>query len=375
MNILVLNYEYPPLGGGAAPVSRELSQQLAKRGHQVDVVTMGFGDLSAFSYENGVSIYRLKCIRTHKSSCKPWEQYSYLLALRFFMRKHMKTHHYDVCHCHFVIPTGEAAKWVSKKYDIPYVVTAHGSDVEGHNSKKSMVIMHRFLRPFWKQIVGNSYAVASPSVYLENLMRNNYPTGNYVFIPNGIEYHKYSDNTFKENKKKTILVMGRLQSFKNVQMIIDAFSKIPKELLIDWKMEIVGDGPYREFLEKRVSDIGLKEFVSFTGWIDNNTPEHLQHIYDASIYISASRFENCPMSVIEAAAAKCCLLLSDIPAHRQLISDDECFFNIDDVGELANKLEKLLDDGANVKPISVEAYDWSQIILKYEHLLYKASKP
>lgn len=45
MRILVLNYEYPPLGGGAAPVSRDISIQLAKRGHDVTIVTMGFHGL------------------------------------------------------------------------------------------------------------------------------------------------------------------------------------------------------------------------------------------------------------------------------------------------------------------------------------------
>lgn len=45
MNILVLNYEYPPLGGGAAPVSRDISEQLAAAGNKVTVVTMGFKNL------------------------------------------------------------------------------------------------------------------------------------------------------------------------------------------------------------------------------------------------------------------------------------------------------------------------------------------
>lgn len=126
MRILVLNYEYPPLGGGAAPVSRDISIQLAKRGHDVTIVTMGFHGLLAYEEEQGVKIYRLKCLRGKKSSCMPWEQYSYLLAVRHFMKSHMKSHTYDVCHTHFVIPTGEAAKWVKDKYGIPYVITEIG---------------------------------------------------------------------------------------------------------------------------------------------------------------------------------------------------------------------------------------------------------
>lgn len=44
----MLNYEFPPLGGGASPVSYDISKGLVSLGHSVDVVTMGFGDLPFF---------------------------------------------------------------------------------------------------------------------------------------------------------------------------------------------------------------------------------------------------------------------------------------------------------------------------------------
>jgi hypothetical protein len=45
MRILMLNYEYPPLGGGASPVTKSLSEELVKLGHTVYVITMGFKGL------------------------------------------------------------------------------------------------------------------------------------------------------------------------------------------------------------------------------------------------------------------------------------------------------------------------------------------
>lgn len=42
LNILMLNYEFPPLGGGASPVSYEIAKGYARLGHSVDVVTMGY---------------------------------------------------------------------------------------------------------------------------------------------------------------------------------------------------------------------------------------------------------------------------------------------------------------------------------------------
>ena len=55
MKILILNYEYPPIGGGAAPVSRDISEELKKCGDEIVVVSMSWGDLPYCSVENGDS--------------------------------------------------------------------------------------------------------------------------------------------------------------------------------------------------------------------------------------------------------------------------------------------------------------------------------
>lgn len=363
-----MNYEYPPLGGGAAPVSRDISIQLANRGHEVTVITMGFRGLSAYEEDQGVKIYRLKCLRSKKSSCMPWEQYTYLLAVRNFMRKHMKSHTYDVCHTHFVIPTGEAAKWVKDNYGIPYVITAHGSDVEGYNSKRYMKTMHRFLRPSWRKIVKEAEMVIAPSNYLLSLMKKEFSYGNYIQIPNGLHVKRYNRIADRNKKEKRILLMGRMQKYKNMQTALRALAAVDRS---GWTVDILGDGPYREELERLVIELGLTDCVKFHGWIDNNSDEQLGYLQKASVYITASQFENCPMAVLETAAAGCYPLLSDIPGHRQLIEDDKYYFQPDDVQELADKLKKVLEETCVDLDcgIDVSHYDWGQIIRRYEDVL------
>ena len=371
MNILVLNYEFPPLGGGAAPVSRDITYQYSKMGHKVVVLTMGYKDLPAYEIVEGAEIYRLKCWRSKKSSCMPWEQYTYLLAVKRFMRQHMKTYQYDVCHAHFVIPTGAAAKWVRRKYHIPYVITAHGSDVEGYNPKKMMRIMHFMLRRPWRKIVDGASYIVSPSAYLKGLMEKRYPSDKYVYVPNGIEWNQLHLLADKQNKTKRILVMGRLQGYKNVQITIDALAKIE---LHEWHVDILGDGPYRDELEKQVEALHLSDKITFHGWIDNGSEKQMQIMRQASLYISASRVENCPMSVIECIAAGCYPLLSDIPAHRQLVSGDEYFFepnNSDELSKLIDNNMKEIEKN-NVKVPDVSMYDWGNIMQRYMELMENA---
>ena len=73
MDILVLNYEYPPLGGGAAPVCRDLAIKMAEKGNKVTVLTMGYPQLAFRETVDGVEIIRVRCLRKKKSSCMPWD--------------------------------------------------------------------------------------------------------------------------------------------------------------------------------------------------------------------------------------------------------------------------------------------------------------
>lgn len=372
MKILVLNYEFPPIGGGASPVSKDMAIQLHKRGHEVVVLTMGFEDLPEKELVDGVLVYRLKCLRSKKNVCKPWEQYTYLLAVRLFMKSHTELQKFDVCHAHFIIPTAEVARWIKKNYGIPYVITAHGSDVEGHNQKLSMKMMHKILRGGWRRIVDASECIIAPSEYLMILMKRNYPAGRYLYLPNGIDWEKYHALSERNTKKKRILIMGRLQKFKNVQTVIRAISMTE---IRDWQVDVLGDGPYKEELVVLADSLGMQDKIFFRGWLDHGTEEQLSYLEHAAIYITASQFENCPVSVIEAIAAGCYPLLADIPGHRQFINDDTYLFETDNAKQLAKKLNKLIkfepDDISN--GLDVSKYDWRVIIYQYERILRESS--
>ena len=377
MKILVLNYEYPPLGGGAAPVCRDLATCMAKEGHQVSVVTMGFPGLPPYEINEGVEIYRVKCLRMQAHSCKPWEQASYILAAKWFLKKNLQIHSYDICHVHFVVPTGPIAKWLKAYMKIPYIITAHGSDVEGYNEKVFMKVLHWLLRPAWKRIVREAYAIAAPSEYLLNLLNREMPSDNYKLIPNGLDVGKYRAE--HSQKEKRILLMGRMQKSKNFQTILKAVAMIPDKIWRDWHVDILGDGPYRKELELFCVRLGIISRVTFYGWIENGSSEQLECLKRSAIYISASHFENCPMAVLEAIAAGCCPLLSDIEGHRHFFQGeaDKFFFGADDVKGLAGRLELLLSAEAesySVEGLNITSYDNQQIIKRYLNLLEQAAK-
>ena len=78
MKILMLNHEFPPVGGGASPVTFELCRHVAGLGHDVDVVTMRYGSLPAFERVAGVNVYRTWALRGKPNISHPHELASYL---------------------------------------------------------------------------------------------------------------------------------------------------------------------------------------------------------------------------------------------------------------------------------------------------------
>ena len=57
MKLLMLNYEFPPLGGGASPLSYEYARTMVALGHEVDVVTMRYTGFPKFEVIDGISGY------------------------------------------------------------------------------------------------------------------------------------------------------------------------------------------------------------------------------------------------------------------------------------------------------------------------------
>ena len=80
MRILINNYEYPPLGGGAGNASCNIAKELVKLGCEVSILTSLFRGLPRYEVSNGITIYRVPVIRRRLHQCAPWEMMSYVVS-------------------------------------------------------------------------------------------------------------------------------------------------------------------------------------------------------------------------------------------------------------------------------------------------------
>jgi len=349
MKILILNYEFPPLGGGASPVSYEIAKRYAHKGYGVDVVTMNYKGLPSYEVFEGINVYRVKCLRNKTESCETYEMLTYVISAISFLRSRLKKVKYDYCHCHFLVPTGIVALFLKIFYSLNYIVTIHGSDVPGYNSDR-FTFEHKFTRPLLSLVGRNAKKVCSPSLFLQELAEQNIGSLNFMHVPNGIDLEEFKPDLSKP-KERIILSSGRLVKRKGFQTLIKAVHDIS----LPYEVHIAGDGPFRGELEAMAK--GSKTRVIFHGWLEKGSQKLLDLYERASIYVLVSSKENASIALLEGMAARCAIISTSISGCPETVGDAGFLIDFDDQERLKQILIDLCSDEKKIKDYADRAYN------------------
>jgi glycosyltransferase involved in cell wall biosynthesis len=309
---------------------------------------MGFRGLPAFEQVSGVNVYRVKAWRKKKETCETHEMLSYVVSAIRFIEKNLPVETYDVCHCHFLIPTGLVAWYLKKRHGLAYIVTIHGSDVPGYNPDR-FTLEHHFTKPLLRRIARDARAVTSPSIYLQNLLAQSIGYQDAVHIPNGIDLDALGfDRTVP--KEAMILSSGRLLERKGFQTLICAV----REISIDCEVHIAGDGPYRPQLEALAE--GSQTKIVFHGWLEKGSRE-LRSLYErASIYVLASSKENASIALLEGMAAGCAVVSTKVSGCPETVGDAGFLIDYGDVDAVREVLVRLCADPDLVRDYGERSY-------------------
>jgi glycosyltransferase involved in cell wall biosynthesis len=360
MKILMLSHEFPPVGGGASPITFELSKQLVKMGHSVDVVTMHYRDLPRFETVDDVNIYRTPAIRKRPDICYMHELATYVPGALIKTVRMARRKKYDITHCHFIIPGGILAWLVSKFAGTPFIITCHGSDVPGYNPDRFKV-MHKALLPSWRFLVRRTQLLTSPSESLKQLILKSCKDAKITVIPNGIYTQRFGTGP----KEKSILMCSRILPRKGFQYVIEAV----KDMELDWQVHVVGEGPYLPELKKLAE--GSKTPIKFWGWIDNNDPTFYELLSKSSIFAFPSEAENFPSVLLEALASGIAIITSTAGGCPEVVGKAGLLVEPGDTEGIRKMLKKLVDSDQLRNQLGEQAleqarqFNWENIAQKY----------
>ena len=365
MKILSISYEYLPIGGGGSRVAAAINEELVRLGDEVRVLTSAMKGLPSHETVNGAVIHRSACVRRNRHYTTAAELLTTLLPAYLHGVKLIRTWRPDVIHTHFILPSGVVAWALSRRFDIPYILTAHGSDVPGYNPDR-FILLHRLLKPAWRRILRDATLVTSPSRFLASLMQRGGCPVPAAIIPNG----HWPQQHFGATQRNRILVVARMFPRKGVQHFIDAVSGMDS----DWEMIIAGDGPYREELEARARTTAPQ--VRFVGFVGTDA---LRILYEsARILVLPSIQENFPMVLLEAMDAGCAIVTTNAEGCAEVVSDAGIVVPKGQPQGIREALERLMRNSGLIQQMSARSraraatLAWPSIVPRYRDLLQAA---
>ena len=311
MRILTLSYEFPPIGGGGGGVAKGLATNVVAMGHSVDVVTMGFRGLPEHEVVNGITVHRVQCGRRSESKCSPVEALRYYLKARPVVAGLLESNSYDLVHTHFIFPDGLLALNVATPRSVPYVITAHGSDVPGYSVKPFFKLAHPLLRGLWRRVTRGAAEIISPSQTLAGLIEAADPGSPVSVIPNGMAEDMYRPKP----KREQIFVATRLVERKGVQYLLQALA----DGGVSWPVIIGGSGEYEAKLRELNDKLGQP--ARFIGWLNNQSQEFRDLLEQSAIYVLPSDYENFPVCLLEAMAAGCAIVTTKGHGCEEVVGD------------------------------------------------------
>jgi len=300
---------------------------------------------------------------------------SFLFSQFFAVKALLRKRKIDAIHAHWLLPQGWIAHQLTKKMNIPFVVTSHGGDLYG--------LQGHLLTQEKKKIAEGATAMTVVSsamkAYLEK--QNIYPKQVHI-IPMGIDLRtRFVPNSSIERKKYELLFVGRLVPKKGVNFLLDALAilinKYPQ-----LRLKIVGFGPEEASIKAQIKALDLDHVVDFIGAL---AQEKLPELYQSATafvapFIRADNGdqEGLPVAFMEAIGCGCPAVVGQVAGIEDLLGSDFKDVAVDpkNINELVSAISQILEQpesalkrSKRIRQNTIDFIDWENVAERYVFLL------
>ncbi len=363
----MLNYEFPPIGGGAAQAHQCLLRQYAGvENLHVDVLTSAPkpGAVVEKMAEN-ITIYK---VGLHKKQLHFWrrsEVIEWLAKAGFYYRRLLRENEYDLAHAFFAFPTG----WLCYRRagQLPYIISLRGSDVPGQHAR--LQLDYKLLAPLFRAIWKKATTLVANSQGLKDRALRFMPSFPIEVIPNGVDLDRFHPAQKRdESGELKLLTVGRLSVTKRVELLIDAVEILHRE---GYKLSltIAGGGKREQTLRNIVAPKEPRDMIKITGRMN---ADDMPKIYRQSdIFVSASLQEGMSNAMLEAMASGLPIITTRCEGVEELVTDNGLVVEKASGEAIAGAIKKLADDRplceqmAKAARTRAEQFTWSRTAEEY----------
>jgi glycosyltransferase involved in cell wall biosynthesis len=309
VRILLLNYEFPPVGGGGGVATLALARQWA-RDHEVDCVTSRVGRLPVREVVEGIRVFRVPVMgRAGMDAAPMLSLLCYPVSGLIAAQRLTRRRRYDVINSHFAVPTGPLGMALSAAWRIPHVVSIHGGDIYDPSKRFSphrWWLLRRAVRSVLKMadaVVAQSTDTAAraaefcgddlgPAMKVIPL-----PFDPPVALLDAAARQQARAGLGLEQDAFYLVSVGRLVRRKAYDRLILALEHLPDSV----RLVIVGGGPLANELRSLAAAHGLAERVRLAGRISER--DKYRYLKASDLYVLSSWHEGFGIVLQEAMAA------------------------------------------------------------------------
>ncbi len=320
--------------------------------------------LQKLCYDGGI-------IPNIKSSFLAKIQVPLLLFSEFFLSYSlMKKEQISMLHAHWIMPQGFIAILLKKLFNVPVIVTVHGSDLFPLKNFLFMKIQ-RFVAKNADYVTVNSKATAE-----EIVKRIPECSAKLKIIPMGIDTNIFKKRNIKKpakySKNRILLFVGRLSDQKGLQYLIEAMPDVIKRES-SARLLIIGEGSYRGILQEKAEQNAIQNHADFLGALPKSKIAEYYNFADIFVMPSLSNetgTEALGIALLEAMASGCAVIGTNVGGIPYIIKNNHngILVNQKDPKALASAIIGLLGDskmamklGKNASIFARLNYSWSKI--------------
>ena len=331
--------------GGSGVVATELASALALRGHQIHVIS---GE-RPFRWRSGIP--GLSFERVEVPPYPLFREPQYLLALTTAIARVSEERRLDIVHAHYAVPHATAAYLARHVLQAANVVpprtvtTLHGTDITLVGSDPSYARVVAFSIDQSDGVTAVSNSLKSDTTKSLGVARDIHVIPNFLDCE---EWRRRPEPVLRarycsvDRCDAVVIHVSNFRAVKRVDLALEVFRLIRRDVRAHFLL--VGDGPMRADIERRVTEYGLTDSVTFVG----EQTDLVALLSIADLFLLPSAQESFGLAALEAMACEVPVVASNVGGLPEIIEDGVTGFACppEDVALMARRGVALLADPA-----------------------------
>jgi glycosyltransferase involved in cell wall biosynthesis len=371
IRVLMLNNEFPPLGGGTGTVNQAILDRLAALPElRIDAITSALGrEREESRYAERVTMIKVPVNNRnlHHSSARELIAYAWR-ALDEARRRHALAP-YDICFAWSAVPAGWVALRLKRALGLRYLVRVCGVDIPGFEARYRYVypVLTPVLRAVWRE----ADMVVAKCRGETDMIRAVDASITPAIIPNGVDTASFCPSSPPSpGEPLRVVCVGRLIERKGQRRLIEAVARLAAEGR-RIEVQFVGTGDSEPAYRRLVAEKHVEDRVTFAGYVPRE--RIARHYAAAHVFVLPSDNEGMSVSTLEAMAAGLPLVVSRTGGTEELVEEgvNGVTFDPGDTSALMAALRELAAEPERVARMGraslarARAFGWEQAAARY----------